>query len=258
MKNIIILLIIPFISFSQTKGLIYYGYIESLPNGNAKGNDYNTYMIFNSEMANYVTAKDSLEKSEKGVEAKTSHDDNGDVFITSGLKVSAEGDQVIYNIKKKTMWSNFLFKEQVYVKEVVPVINWKIFNETRKIGNFKCKKATANFRGREYTAWFTNEISVPFGPWKLQGLPGLILEAYDTNKHVYWYFKSIEYPSKSKENVQYMKIPKNKTFKNYNQLKIFQNEQIESNKETQRIVKKDYPNVIFEEPKKEYLFIECE
>jgi len=76
-------------------------------------------------------------------------------------------------------------------KEEGNKINWKIMDEFKRISEFKCQKAIGFFRGREYTAWFTSEISVPFGPWKLHGLPGLILEAYDTDQMIYVVAKSI-------------------------------------------------------------------
>lgn len=224
MKKIVsIIFCISFVSCFSQKGLINYGFIDAKSVGNAKGPDNNSYLVFNKEQSYYVTAKDSLEQADKINEQKSySNDDDSEGTVYNGIKVSKEGDQVVYNIKKNTMWSNLLYRKQIYVKEIAPKINWKIESEIKKIGKFNCKKATAQFRGRNYTAWFTTEIPLPFGPWKLNGLPGLILEAYDTNKSVYWYFKSVEYPTKSKEKVKYMTIPKKEKILTYEEFKELQ------------------------------------
>lgn len=247
-------------SFSQQqKGIVYYGYINALTSGNAKGPDSNSYIVFNKEQCYYVTAKDSLEKAEKINEQKIYEGKEGKGgSIYNGMKVSKQGDQVTYNIKKNTMWSNILYGEQVYVKEITPKMNWKIEKEIKKIGSFMCKKATTNFRGRNYTAWFTYEIALPFGPWKLNGLPGLILEAYDANKFVYWYFKSIEYPTKNKESVKYISTPKGTAFRNFDEFKLFQKEQQNRTIDKQRIVQKQFPNVTFKALELSQMFLEFE
>ncbi|MDR1091417.1 MAG: GLPGLI family protein [Prevotella sp.] len=56
---------------------------------------------------------------------------------------------------------------------------WDITSDTLTVLGYLCQKATATFRGRSYEAWFTPEIPVNDGPWKLYGLPGLILKASD-------------------------------------------------------------------------------
>lgn len=58
---------------------------------------------------------------------------------------------------------------------------WEITDSVKTVIGYECFKATAEFRGRKWTAWFTPEIPIQDGPWKLCGLPGLILEAYDTS-----------------------------------------------------------------------------
>ena len=63
---------------------------------------------------------------------------------------------------------------------------WTMGDSTREVLGYTCQQATANFRGRHWTAWFATDIPVSDGPWKLGGLPGLILEAYDEGQqHVF-------------------------------------------------------------------------
>jgi len=72
------------------------------------------------------------------------------------------------------------------ITELIPVIEWSLGKEQKKILGYKCQSATGTYRGRNYTAWFTPQLSYKNGPWKFGGLPGLILEIYDQNKEIIW------------------------------------------------------------------------
>lgn len=67
-------------------------------------------------------------------------------------------------------------------------IDWKIDPEKKKIGNYTVQKATTNFSGRIWTAWFCQEIPLPYGPYFFSGLPGLILEVYDERSDFHFTF----------------------------------------------------------------------
>lgn len=60
-------------------------------------------------------------------------------------------------------------------------LEWSITDEKLDTLDYHCKVATCTYAGREYKAWFTEEIPVGFGPWKLGGLPGLIIKAVTTD-----------------------------------------------------------------------------
>ena len=61
------------------------------------------------------------------------------------------------------------------VKDSLNIFSWSIQNNTKEILGFKCQLATMDFRGRKYEAWFTPDLPVG-GPYKYDGLPGMILE----------------------------------------------------------------------------------
>jgi len=78
------------------------------------------------------------------------------------------------------------------IEDALPVIDWKVSNDTASFGGMHCQKATTHFKGRDYTAWFCADMPFHAGPWKLNGLPGVILEAYDAKKEVVFKFDGIE------------------------------------------------------------------
>ena len=67
-----------------------------------------------------------------------------------------------------------------------PKFNWKISNDKQKIGEYEAQKATTEFGGRKWTAWFTESIPLPDGPYKFSGLPGLIVKIEDAEKNFSW------------------------------------------------------------------------
>ena len=58
---------------------------------------------------------------------------------------------------------------------------WELLDDSRTILGLECKAARTNFRGRDWIAWYAPELAYPAGPWKLGGLPGLILLAEDAS-----------------------------------------------------------------------------
>ncbi|MBW6479174.1 MAG: GLPGLI family protein [Bacteroidales bacterium] len=61
--------------------------------------------------------------------------------------------------------------------------SWQIYDSTKTILNYTCQMAVSDFRGRRWIAWFAHDIPISDGPWKFSGLPGLIMEVYDSEKH---------------------------------------------------------------------------
>ncbi len=69
-----------------------------------------------------------------------------------------------------------LFKDVYYTENIEPV-NWEITNKDSTIAEYNCQSAIGSFRGRKWIVYYTPEIPMSVGPWKLHGLPGAILYA---------------------------------------------------------------------------------
>ena len=88
-------------------------------------------------------------------------------------------------------------------------LQWKIIDEFKKIKNLNCKKAEVTAFGRKWTAWFTLDHPYPVGPYKFQGLPGLIVQIEDaTSSYKYELYKfkteKVSYPTIVHDNVKLM------------------------------------------------------
>lgn len=64
--------------------------------------------------------------------------------------------------------------------------DWQISDSTKTILGYTCQMAVSDFRGRRWIAWFAQDIPISDGPWKFSGLPGLIMEVYDSEKHFHF------------------------------------------------------------------------
>ncbi|PWN61268.1 GLPGLI family protein [Chryseobacterium viscerum] len=80
---------------------------------------------------------------------------------------------------------------------------WKILPEKQKIGEYNTQKATTNYGGRSWTAWFSTDIPFQDGPYKFYGLPGLIVKIEDkTGSHIMTLMGNKKTETASEEDVQ--------------------------------------------------------
>lgn len=74
-------------------------------------------------------------------------------------------------------------------EERIPSIEWSLSSDTTTVIGYLCNRAECSFRGREWVVWFSMDIPSSAGPWKLQGLPGVILKAEDSKGE--YFFEAI-------------------------------------------------------------------
>lgn len=99
---------------------------------------------------------------------------------------------VKYLNKNVINYFNQLSSSTYLYTEKLNIIKWNIQRDTKVINNYKCQKAIGNYAGRDYEAWFTNEIPIPDGPYKFNGLPGLIIKIYDKKEHYVFELKHFQ------------------------------------------------------------------
>lgn len=95
-----------------------------------------------------------------------------------------------------------------YVEDI-PTFDWQLTDSTTTVLGYECHEAKCNFRGRDWTVFYTEEIPIMDGPWKFNGLPGLIMKATDANGE--YSFECIGLKSKPSRPITIYKVPFNNT-----------------------------------------------
>lgn len=80
------------------------------------------------------------------------------------------------------LYTELFLKKAINVKDSLNILDWKLKKGDKEILGYDCKVANATFRGRKYKAYYTQEVPIFDGPWKFNGLPGLILKVTSEDK----------------------------------------------------------------------------
>ncbi len=94
--------------------------------------------------------------------------------------------------KKSITYFNYVVFEEMYYKEQMDDVKWKLVDSTATILGFECRMAKKKYLGRNYTAFYAPSIPVQDGPLKFGGLPGLIIQLKDDLNEVDIYLTDLK------------------------------------------------------------------
>jgi GLPGLI family protein len=117
-------------------------------------------------------------------------------YLVMNIDGDEEGFPIFKSHRERKLYSKILCRQSprnhCVVSDTFATTIWTLHPEHRRFGQYDCRRATGHYRGRDYEAWYTLEVPIPTGPFKLGGLPGLILEATSLDGKVKFLFSSLE------------------------------------------------------------------
>ncbi len=76
-----------------------------------------------------------------------------------------------------------LLTQKYQYEEDCPKLEWEVLKGDTTIIGYHCNKAKTKLFGRDYIAWYSTDVNMPYGPYKFNGLPGLVFCIMDTQGH---------------------------------------------------------------------------
>lgn len=94
-------------------------------------------------------------------------------------------EKIYFFQKEKSLFitANSLMGKYI-IEKSSPKLDWKLFKDTIHFFNYVLNKATTSYHGRNYICWYAPSLPFKAGPWKINGLPGLIFKLYDETNRI--------------------------------------------------------------------------
>lgn len=147
---------------------------------------YEVKYRLNDEMPDiFNTSKMVLDFSDSNSIFRENIDRKSDSLkMRNGIPMTNSGFENQFYIKKN-FTDNIISKiitngQFCYALPIEEILKWKILSENKKIGVYNCQKAVVEYGGRDWIAWFTDEIPINDGPYIFRDLPGLIVSIADS------------------------------------------------------------------------------
>ncbi len=105
-------------------------------------------------------------------------------------------------------------------------MEWTLEDGDSTVLGYPCMKASTVYHGRRWTVWYTREIGISDGPWKLCGLPGLILNARDSEGDYIFNCIGMERPKGKLMTIQTYKTIKTTPKKAHQTIEFIENDPI--------------------------------
>ena len=110
---------------------------------------------------------------------KITEQEDNDISNQYGFMGASPYIILIHNRTKEISCYDRVFSDHYVYTDSAPIA-WQLGEGSEMVCGHTCSVATAQFRGREWTAYYAPDIPVGRGPWKFGGLPGLILRVEDS------------------------------------------------------------------------------
>ena len=181
--------------------------INVIYENNVNGKILHSVMIFDEQEKSFLTLDPTYRENQKSTITHLGEDE-----ISLHINKSTEIVSVLYKNNDSLTYLSYIptKDKKIEVYDVPPKMKWDIHPDDKKqILGYECIKATTVFRGTKIIAYFTTSIPTVFGPYKFDGLPGLVLEVIDANPGMNNSTKAIEIRLNSNNDVQSLELNSN-------------------------------------------------